>query len=114
MRRFAIALLATAVVAPSSGAMAASGPTGDVVLVRRGVTHALQQHWLKAKDAQRYRNDVAVAVRDLRALPPLRARIISAQLAQLTAVWDSYTSPRALALFSQLEQNLAYLETHRI
>ena len=32
----------------------------------------------------------------------------------MATLWDSYTSPRALALFSQLEENLAYLETHRI
>jgi len=83
-------------------------------LVRRGITHALRQHWLKPPDAARYRRDVARAARDQSRLPPLRARIVAAQLSQLTTLWDSYTSPRALALFSQLEQNLGYLETHRV
>jgi len=83
-------------------------------LVRRGITHALLQHWLKPPEAARYRHDVAQAARDQSRLPPLRARIVAAQLSQLTTLWDSYTSPRALALFSQLEQNLGYLETHRV
>jgi hypothetical protein len=83
-------------------------------LARRGITHALRQHWLKPADAARYRHDVARAVRDESRLPPLRRRIVAVQLSQLTTLWDSYTSPRALALFSQLEQNLGYLETHRV
>ena len=83
-------------------------------LLRRGITHALGQHWLKPSDAARYRRDVNRALWDERRLPPLRGRIIASQLAQLTPLWDSYTSPRALALFTQLEQNLAYFETHRI
>lgn len=87
---------------------------GSANLLRRGISHALAQHWLKPKDAVRYRRDVAWALRDESSLPKLRARVISAQLAQLTTLWDSYTSPRALALFTQLEQNLRYFETHRI
>lgn len=83
-------------------------------LLRRGIAHALAEHWLKPEDAARYRRDVAWALRDESRLPKLRARVIAAQLAQLTNLWDSYTSPRALALFTQLEQNLAYFETHRI
>ena len=83
-------------------------------LLRRGITHALGEHWLKPSDAARYRRDVNRALWDERRLPPLRGRIIASQLAQLTPMWDSYTSPRALALFAQLEQNLAYFETHRI
>jgi D-glucuronyl C5-epimerase C-terminus len=108
-----LAVVAAAVVAPAP-AVAAVTPQRDARLVRRGVAHAVKQHWLKADEAQRYRTDVAVAVRDVHSLPPLRAQVIAAQLAQLTTVWDSYTSPRALALFTQLEQNLAYLETHRV
>jgi hypothetical protein len=50
----------------------------------------------------------------MNALAPLRASVIKVQLAQVTAIPDSYTSPRALALFSQLDENLSYLETHAI
>ena len=40
--------------------------------------------------------------------------VIASQLSQMTPLSDSYTSPRALSLFSQLETNLDYLETHRL
>ena len=99
------------------GAAVASATTTaarDALLARRGVTRALQHHWIKVADAQRYRTDIARATRDMATLPKLRAQIVAAQLAQLTTLWDSYTSPRALALFSQLETNLSYLETHVI
>jgi D-glucuronyl C5-epimerase C-terminus len=104
-----VALLALAW-SPSADARSESLPQ----LARRGITHALRKHWLKPPDATRYRRDVAQALRDQSRLPPLRARVVGAQLSQLTTLWDSYTSPRALALFSQLEQNLRYLETHRV
>lgn len=83
-------------------------------LLERGINHAVSMHWVKPDDAARYRRDVNRALWDERRLPKLRARVIAAQLAQLTTLWDSYTSPRALALFTQLEQNLSYFETHRI
>ncbi|HVC87516.1 MAG TPA: D-glucuronyl C5-epimerase family protein [Gaiellaceae bacterium] len=94
-------------------ASAARGATSQE-LVQRGITHALAQRWLKPVDATRYRRDVKRALWDERRLPKLRARLIASQLAQLTTLWDSYTSPRALALFTQLEQNLDYFETHRV
>lgn len=87
---------------------------GTASLLRRGIAHALAQHWVKPSDAARYRGDVSRAVRDESRLPKLRARLIASQLEQAATLWDSYTSPRATALFAQLEQNLAYFETHRI
>ena len=87
---------------------------GTADLLRRGITHAVAMHWVKAPDASRYRRDVDRALWDERRLPPLRGRVIASQLAQVSNLWDSYTSPRATALFSQLEQNLQYLETHRV
>src|SRR5204863_10009488 len=118
-RRLGVALAAAALAAAATAAAAGATAKHDALLVRRGVTHALAEQWVKPADAQRYRKDVAVAVRESSVLPRLRAAVIASQLAQLAAVWDSYTSPRALALFTQLEQNLAYLKTpplppHRI
>jgi len=109
-RAAAVVALLALVWAPAASARGENLPQ----LVRRGISHALRQHWLQPAAAARYRRDVAQAVRDESRLPPLRARVVAAQLSQLTPLWDSYTSPRALALFSQLEQNLAYLETHRV
>jgi hypothetical protein len=69
---------------------------------------------MKSADATRDRRDVNRALWDERRLPKLRGRVIASQLAQTATLWDSYTSPRATALFAQLEENLAYFETHRI
>ena len=111
MKRAAAAAAAFSLIwAP--GASAHSRTSADLLL--RGITHAMAMHWVKAPDAARYRRDVNRAMWDERHLPPLRARVLESQLAQLTTLWDSYTSPRALALFTQLEQNVAYFETHRI
>ena len=81
-------------------------------LVKRGLAHAVQQHWLKPADAAHYRGVLYRAQRDLKTLPKLRAQVIASQLSQLAPRWDSYVRPRALALFSQVETNLDYLETH--
>lgn len=111
MKRAALAAALVALVwTPAASAAASSSAR----LLRRGIDHALVRHWLKPAEASRYRRDVARAVRDESILPPLRAQVIASQLAQLQNWWDSYTSPRALALFTQLEQNLDYFETHRI
>lgn len=118
-RRLGVALVAASAIAlPSTTATAAATASAtaarDASLARRGITLALQRHWLAPEDAQRYRSDVARALWDVSRLPKLRAQILRVQLAQITALWDSYTRPRALALFTQLETNLAYLETHII
>lgn len=110
MKRAAVAAAIALAWAPAASA----GTVSSATLLQRGIAHALAQHWLKPADAARYRNDVARATRDESRLPKLRARVIASQLAQLRTLWDSYTSPRALALFTQLEQNLDYFETHRI
>ena len=111
-RRFGVALAAAAAVVLVTAATASAGAVRDVSLARRGVSQALQRHWIQVADAQRYRGDLSHAMSDMSRLPKLRGFIIEAQLEQLTTLWDSYTSPRALALFSQLEANLSYLETH--
>ena len=107
-----VALLAAVVwlVAPA----AASASVGSAVLAERGIAAAVRIGWITPADGRRYRGDVYLAQRGVRFLPPLRARVLASQLAQITALWDSYTSPRALALFSQLEENVSYLQTHPI
>ncbi len=95
-------------------AVAHASVSHDAATARRGIALALKHHWLNAPDAQRYRATVSRALRDVKVLAPLRANVIAVQLSQMTPLWDSYTSPRALALFSQLDANLSYLETHRL
>ncbi|MCW2976363.1 MAG: D-glucuronyl C5-epimerase domain protein [Actinomycetia bacterium] len=113
-RRLGVALAAVFAVALLGAATASATAARDASLARRGVTLAVQRHWLASDEAQRYRGDVTHALTDISRLPKLRGRVIAVQLQQVTALWDSYTKPRALALFAQLEENLAYLETHII
>jgi D-glucuronyl C5-epimerase C-terminus len=112
MRRAAAGV--AAVVALALPAVAHATAAHDAALARRGITLGVKKHWLKAADAQRYRADVTHAMRDVSRLAPLRARVITSQLAQLTPLWSSYTSPRALTLFGQLEANMSYLETQTV
>ena len=105
MRRAAAGVAAAiALVVP---AVAHASVSHDAAIARRGIAHALKQHWLKPEDAQRYRAAVSRGLRDVKTLAPLRANAIASQISQLTPLWDSYTSPRALSLFSQLEANLS-------
>ena len=113
-RRGGVALLAAAAVLLGAPAAASAAADTTAALARRGITAAVRAGWLKPPDARRYRADVYLAQRGVRFLPPLRARVLAVQLAEVSAIWDSYTSPRALALFSQLEENVAYLRTHAI
>jgi len=112
MRRVAAGV--AAFVALALPAVAHATATHDAALARKGITLGVKKHWLRSSDAQRYRRDVSRALRDVSRLAPLRARLIRSQLSQLTPLWSSYTSPRALTLFGQLEANLSYLETQRV
>jgi hypothetical protein len=112
MRRAAAGV--AAVVALAVPAVAHATATHDAALARKGIALGVKKHWLKAADAQRYRADITHALRDVSRLAPLRARVIGSQLAQLTPLWSSYTSPRALTLFGQLEANISYLETQKV
>ena len=112
MRRAAAGV--AAVLALAVPAVAQASTTHDAAVARKGITHAVARHWVKPDDALRYRTAVTRALRDVKTLPRLRADVIASQLSQMTPLADSYTSPRALSLFSQLETNLDYLETHRL
>jgi D-glucuronyl C5-epimerase C-terminus len=113
-RRFGVALAALFAVALFGAATASATAAHDAQLARRGVTLAVKQNWLAPDEAYAYRVDVTRALSDISRLPKLRGRVITNQLHQVTTMWDSYTKPRALALFSQLAMNLDYMETHII
>jgi hypothetical protein len=113
-RRFAVALAVTAGVAFVFPFAASARATTAAVLARRGIDHALGMGWIKGPDARRYRADVYLAERGIRVLPPLRGQVLESQLGQVSRIWDSYISPRALALFAQLRENVDYLSTHRV
>ena len=111
----AFAVTAVAALAAPLGASAASTYTEHVAtLARQGIAHAVKAGWVKAADAKRYRADVYLALRGIRFLPKLRGQALAVQLDEMSTLWDSYTAPRALALFSQLQENVSYLTTHRL
>src|SRR4051794_24696293 len=110
-RRLGIALLAGVAVLAFAGAAAAS-PKSDSIRIRKGLTGAQKAHWLKPADTARYRSAVGLALLDTSALPKGRVAVIASVLNEVARQSGSYTSPRALALFSMLETNLGYLETH--
>lgn len=112
MRRAAAGV--AAVVALAVPAVAHATATRDAATARKGITLAVKRHWLNPADAQAYRGSVARALSAVRQLPPLRADVVASQLSQLTPLWDSYTAPRALSLFTQLDANTSYLSTHGI
>jgi hypothetical protein len=112
MKRAAVGVAAALALAVPSVARATAAK--DAALARKGITRALQNHWIRPADAQRYRVAVTRALTDIKRLPKGRGYVIASQLSQMTPLWSSYISPRALALFSQLEENLTYLESNRI
>ncbi len=108
------AVLAVTAAAAFAFPLAASARESSAALVRRGIDHAVGMGWIKGPDARRYKADVYLAQRGIRVLPRLRADVLASQLAQVSTIWDSYISPRALALFAQLRENVDYLSSHRV
>src|SRR5262249_45925135 len=106
LTRLAAALAVAAVAAFAFPLTAAARSHPSALTARRGITQALRHGWIKGADANAYRGDVSLAEQAIAKLPPLRARILRVQLGQVAAFSGSYISPRALALFSQLRENV--------
>ena len=113
-RRRTGAVAVTAALALAFPLAASARTSRSVVLAKRGIAHAVGRGWVKRPDANRYRADVYLAQHGVRVLPKLRGYVLEAQLAQMSTWWDSYISPRAIALFTQLRENVDYLSTHRL
>jgi hypothetical protein len=114
VHRSALAVLAAAslVLVFASSAVAASTITSDAKRARKGLAAAEKARWLKGDDAIVYRAALDRAVASVKQLPKLRRDVVAAQVNEVARQSGSYTSPRALALFSMLDTNLDYLETH--
>src|SRR6266571_5313961 len=97
------AALAPAPQAPKPGA-----------LIKKGLADAVAAGRPEPAEAATYRGMLARAQRVAPTLPPLRTQTIDAVVADVAAQWRAYNRPRALTLFSQLDENVSYLETHRI
>ena len=113
-RRLAVALALAAVAACSFPLAARAGAARAAALANRGIAHGVAMGWIKTPDANRYRAAVYLARRGIRTLPPLRGAVLATQLSEVSTLWSSYISPRALALFAQLRENVDYLGSHPI
>jgi hypothetical protein len=113
-RRLGAVLVVTAAAVLAFPLVASARTTRTATLARQGIANAVARGWIQPADARRYRADVYRALQGIGFLPKLRGYALEAQLAQVATIPDSYISPRALALFSQLRENVDYLTTHRI
>src|SRR4051812_39123386 len=104
------------VAAAATVALLAALPAGSAprppsaALIAKGIGRA---HLSPAEKAQ-YRAVLGRVRADLRRLPKLRAEVLRGVVADVAAQWRSYTSPRALVLFSTLEVNADWLEHHAV
>jgi hypothetical protein len=113
-RRLAAALAVAGAAALAFPLVASARETRSAVLARRGIDHAVGMGWIKDADARRYRATVYLAEHGIRFLPKLRGRVLESQLSQVARTSGAYISPRALALFAQLQENVDYLSSHRV
>jgi hypothetical protein len=93
------------VVAPAASA----GQQSSLEVVKRGLARSVARGWLEQADANQYNAIAFRAVRALPRLPGSRASNLAAVLSDVAAQQAQYTRPRALALFSMLQENTFYL-----
>src|ERR671936_168874 len=97
-----LAALLAILVADSTAAKAPK----PLALVERGLTRAAKAGSLDETEVAAYRAVARRAAATTRKLPSLRARNLKGALGDVAAQWRRYTRPRALTLFTMLEQNL--------
>jgi D-glucuronyl C5-epimerase C-terminus len=102
--------IALLVAAPAS----VNAADGSARRVSRGLDQAVAAGWITPAEATAYRGTLAAAVRDIASLPRARSRAVAAVLADVAALSGSYTSPRALTLFTMLQENASYFETNPV
>lgn len=92
----------------------ANAADGTVRRVSRGLDQAIAAGWITSIEATEYRATLVLAAHDVASLPRARSRAVAGVLADVAALSGSYTSPRALALFTMLQQNASYFELHPV
>lgn len=99
----------------AAAALAAAAParaeSGQEAAIRAGLAEAVQAGRLPSADAAQDRAILARALSLQRRLPASRSAILGAVVAEVAAQAARYTSPRALTLFSMLDENTRYLGT---
>jgi hypothetical protein len=110
--RFVLAALAAAfLVASPAGSAKRPAP---LVLIEKGLAASLAAGRLDPEEVSGYRAELAEVRAERKQLPPLRAQLLDAVVADVAAQWRSYTRPRALTLFSTLAVNTDWLAGHAL
>jgi hypothetical protein len=86
-------------------------PAQDARTIRAGLTRAVRAGRLSKSESARYRMILRRARATLTLLPATRRMVIERVLGLVRLQARRYDRPRALALFTMLEQNAAYLST---
>jgi hypothetical protein len=107
----AVAAVVALLAVPLAGSAARPAPAA---LIGKGLTAAVARGDLMASEAAAYRATVANVLARTKTLPPLRRELLLAVVDDVAAQWRSYTSPRALTLFSTLTVNADWLATHAL
>src|SRR5881396_245053 len=81
----------------------------DARLVKQGIAHAVQVEWMTPDDAATYRGILTRATTTWRHLPGVRSTNLAGALHDVARQWQAYIAPRAVALFSMLDENSTYL-----
>ncbi|MGZ4461444.1 MAG: D-glucuronyl C5-epimerase family protein [Gaiellaceae bacterium] len=113
MRRLLpLAAIALLLALPAAAAPLASPSAKDVKRIERGLQKAVATGKLSPSDAADYDLMAQRARAELSSTPRLRARNLAFVLHEVAAQAGIYTAPRALALFSMLDFNTSYFDTH--
>ncbi len=112
MRLVFAAALAVALLAalPAGSAVRPAPPA----LIAKGLAAAVEAGRLSPGEAASYTAVLAEARGELKRVPPLRAQLLAAVIADVAAQWRGYTRPRALTLFSTLSVNTQWLAGHKL
>jgi len=99
------------VLVPSAHAAADTGWTKEAQRARAALARSLAAGYLQQSDVTSYRGIISFARGVHDRVPPARARLLESVLGQVAAA-SSPTAPRALELYSTLQENASYFAAH--
>jgi D-glucuronyl C5-epimerase C-terminus len=101
------------VVVPSAHAAADTGWTKEAQQARAALARSLKAGYLQQADVTRFQGILSFARGVHDRVPPARARLLESVLGQVAAA-RSPTAPRALLLYSTLQENATYFGAHGV
>jgi D-glucuronyl C5-epimerase C-terminus len=101
------------VLVPPAHAATDAGWTKEAQQARAALARSLEAGYLQQADVTRYQGIISFARGVHDRVPPARAQLIESVLGQVAAA-RSPTAPRALLLYSTLQENASYLGAHGV